>query len=534
MTSPYHISEINSDELKNILSPECLEFVSELNDLFNSKRINLLEERKSIQKKIDEGWIPDFLSETKEIRETDWTILSTPDDLLDRRVEITGPPVRKMVINAMNSGAKTFMADFEDSLSPTWQNLIEGQLYLNQANNRNIDFKDSITGKEYKLSDKPAVLIVRPRGWHLPEKNFLVNNQETSASLFDFGVYFFNNYKILLQNSTGPYFYLPKIENHKEARLWSEVFTFTEKKFNLLKGTIKSTVLIETILAVFEMDEILYELKDNIVGLNCGRWDYIFSFIKKFRNKKDFLLPDRSLVSMRVHFMKAYSELLIQTCHKRRAHAIGGMAAQIPIKNDEEKNKKSLQKVYDDKLIEVYNGHDGTWVAHPALVSIAKEVFDAQLEYPCQLGNKREDIKVSAKDLLKLPVKTAGGRTGVITEKGIRTNINVGILYIEAWLRGNGCVPLYNLMEDAATAEISRAQIWQWIKHRATTVEGKEINQEYYNNLLNEELQQIKSSIGEEKFKISKFKEATKIFNEMSTSDNFEEFLTLPAYKLLK
>ena len=533
MTRVYNIHHIESEELQNILSKECQDFIAELHKLFNPKRLHLLEERKKIQKKIDNGWLPDFLDETKQIRESSWTILSTPDDLLDRRVEITGPPVRKMIINALNSGAKTFMADFEDSLSPTWQNLLEGQLYLNQANKKQIDFTDPKNGKDYKLIDKPAVLIVRPRGWHLPEKHFRINNEDTSGSLFDFGVYLFHNYKILKGNGTGPYFYLPKIENHKEARLWAEVFKFSEEKFNLPKGTIKATVLIETILAAFEMDEILYELKDNIVGLNCGRWDYIFSFIKKFRNRPDFILPDRSLVSMRVHFMKSYSELLIQTCHKRRAHAIGGMAAQIPIKGDDDKNKKSLQKVYDDKLIEVYNGHDGTWVAHPALVSIAKEVFDEQLEYPCQLGNKREDINVTSNDLLKLPVKTAGGRIGIITENGIRTNINVGILYIEAWLKGNGCVPLYNLMEDAATAEISRAQIWQWLKHSAKTVDKKEINKEYFNELLKEEIEQIKLAVGKENYNKGKFKEASDIFYKMSTSEKFEEFLTLPAYKLI-
>ena len=533
MSQPFYITPIDSGELKRFLSKECLEFVLELHTLFDSKRKYLLEKRKIIQKKIDDGWTPNFLDETKEIRESSWTILSTPDDLLDRRVEITGPPARKMIINALNSGAKTFMADFEDSLSPTWKNLLEGQLFLYKANKREIDFIDPNNGKEYKLVDKPAVLIARTRGWHLPEKNFLVNNKAISGSLFDFGVYFFNNYKILLENGTGPYFYLPKIENHNEARLWSEVFKFTEEKFNLPKGTIKATVLIETILAAFEMDEILYELSDNIVGLNCGRWDYIFSFIKKFRNRKDYILPDRSLVSMRVHFMRAYSELLIQTCHKRRAHAIGGMAAQIPIKDDEEKNKKSLQKVHDDKLIEAYNGHDGTWVAHPALVSIAKEVFEAQLDYLCQLGNKREDVHVTAQDLLKLPVKTAGGRVGIITESGIRNNINVGILYIEAWLNGNGCVPLYNLMEDAATAEIARAQIWQWLKHNAKTVENKKITKEYFNQLLKEELKNIKLMVGKENYNKGKFKEASEIFNLMSISDNFEEFLTLPAYKLL-
>ncbi len=533
MSSSYKINEIKLDEVKKIFSSQCLEFLTDLHKFFNSKRIHLLEERKKIQQKIDSGWMPDFLEETRSIRESDWTILSTPDDLLDRRVEITGPPVRKMIINALNSGAKTFMADFEDSLSPTWANIAEGQFYLNLANKKMIDFTDSKNKKDYKLIDNPAVLIVRPRGWHLPEKNFLIDNEIASGALFDFGVYFYNNYKILLDQGTAPYFYLPKIENHHEARLWSEVFKFTEEKFKLPKGTIKATVLIETILAAFEMDEILYELKDNIVGLNCGRWDYIFSFIKRFRNNKNFLLPNRSLVSMRVHFMKSYSELLIQTCHKRRAHAIGGMAAQIPIKNNEVKNNKSIQRVYDDKLIEVYNGHDGTWVAHPGLVSIAKGVFDDQLEYPCQLGNKREDIKVSASDLLKLPVKTAGGKAGVISEQGIRTNINVGILYIEAWLRGNGCVPLYDLMEDAATAEISRAQIWQWLRHKAKTVDGKEVTLDYYNMLLEEELQKIKDTIGDEKYNQGKFKESAEIFNKMSTSKIFEEFLTLPAYDLL-
>ena len=533
MSETYNIQSIKSKELENILSEECLDFIADLHKLFNSKRIHLLEERKIVQEKINKGWLPDFLDETQQIRDSSWTILSTPDDLLDRRVEITGPPIRKMIINALNSGAKTFMADFEDSLSPTWKNLLEGQYYLIQANKRQIDFTDPENGKDYKLIDKPAVLIVRPRGWHLPEKHFKINNEDISGSLFDFGVYLFHNYKVLQENGTGPYYYLPKIENHKEARLWAEVFKFSEEKFNLSKGTIKVTVLIETILASFEMDEILYELKDNIVGLNCGRWDYIFSFIKRFRNRADFILPDRSLVSMRVHFMKSYSELLIQTCHKRRAHAIGGMAAQIPIKNNEEENRKSIEKVYDDKLIEVYNGHDGTWVAHPALVSVAKDVFDRQLEYPCQLGNKREDIKVTANDLLKLPVKTAGGRIGIITEKGIRTNINVGILYIAAWLNGNGCVPLYNLMEDAATAEISRAQIWQWLKHQAKTVDNKIITLEYFNTLLKEELKKIKLNIGEEKYNNGKFKEASDIFFTMSTSEDFEEFLTLPAYKLI-
>tara|TARA_Y100000590_G_scaffold297728_1_gene335591 strand:+ start:1244 stop:2842 length:1599 start_codon:yes stop_codon:yes gene_type:complete len=522
-----------TDNYKIILNNECIEFIEELNLRFNDKRLELLKNRSKIQKKIDEGWTPNFLEKTKNIREDKWKISAIPKDLLDRRVEITGPPAKKMIINALNSGANTFMADFEDSLSPTWINLMNGQFYLKQANSREIDFTDEQSGKEYKLNSKIAVLIVRPRGWHLEEKNFLQYEKSTSASLFDFALYFYNNYKVLIGKNSAPYFYLPKIENHLEAKLWEEVLTFTEEKFNLKKGTIKVTVLIETILAAFEMDEILFELKDHIVGLNCGRWDYIFSFIKKFKNNSKYLLPNRSLVSMKVHFMKSYSQLLIQTCHKRRAHAIGGMAAQIPIKNNDSDNKKALQKVYDDKLIEAYNGHDGTWVAHPGLVPLAKSVFDNHLYFANQIGNLREDIKIGASDLLKLPVKTSGGRIGVITEEGLRANINIGILYIESWLRGNGCVPLYNLMEDTATAEISRAQIWQWIKHKAFTNKGEQITKKYFEKLFLEELDNIKENIGEKNYNERKFKEASELFKKLSISENFEEFLTTTAYDML-
>ena len=524
------INSISDKNVSDILNSECLDFLKLLHEKFNHKRLNLLEKRKEIQRKIDEGWLPDFLEETNDIRNSNWKILSTPKDLLDRRVEITGPPSRKMIVNALNSGANTFMADFEDSLSPTWKNIINGQINLKMANLNKIDFKDNKTEKEYKLNKEHAVLIVRPRGWHLDEKNIKYDNILISASLFDFGVYFINNYKTLTKNNTAPYYYLPKLENHYEARLWEEVISFTEDKFNLKKGTIKVTVLIETILAAFEMDEILYELKNHIVGLNCGRWDYIFSFIKKFKNRNDFVLPNRSLVSMRVHFMKSYSQLLIKTCHKRRAHAIGGMAAQIPIKNDDKANKKSLQKVYDDKLIEAYNGHDGTWVAHPGLVNMVKEIFDNHLYFKNQLGNKREDVNITASDLLKLPVKTSGGRVGVITEEGIKTNINVGILYIESWLSGNGCVPLYNLMEDAATAEISRAQIWQWIKHKSVIESGETITKEYFLDLLKGEIINIKKKIGDIEFNKRKFTEASEIFEKICTSDNFVDFLTISSY----
>jgi malate synthase len=428
-----------------------------------------------------------------------------------------------MIINALNSGASCFMADLEDSATPAWNNVIEGQINLKNAINKKINFTDKTTGKEYKLNEKHAVLIVRPRGWHLDEAHFLVDNEKCSGGIFDFGIYFYHNAKQLLQNGTGPYFYLPKMESHLEARLWNDVFTEAQKKLGIKHGTIKATVLIETILASFEMDEILFELKDHIVGLNCGRWDYIFSYIKKFKNFKDFLLPDRSIVKMTSHFLRSYSLLLIKTCHRRGAHAMGGMAAQIPIKDNEALNQKAMDAVKQDKLREANDGHDGTWVAHPGLVKIAKDVFDEKMPQANQVNKVPGDTKIEAKDLLL-------AEKGDITEEGLRKNISVGIQYLAAWLGGNGCVPLYNLMEDAATAEISRAQVWQWNKHQCKTVDGKTIDPTYVKNIVKEEMVQIKKEVGEQKFERGNYERAAKMFEEMSIANQFEDFLTVPAY----
>ncbi len=416
--------------------------------------------RVEVQASLDAGWRPDFLPETKAIRDADWTVAPLPKDLLDRRVEITGPTDRKMVINALNSGSSVFMADFEDANTPSWDNLIEGQINLMDAVRRDISFDDPSSKRHYQLNPRTAVLLVRPRGWHLPEAHLVVDGEPMSGSLFDFGLYFFHNAKELLARNTGPYFYLPKMESHLEARLWNDVFVHAEAKLGIAKGTIKATVLIETILAAFEMDEILYELREHSAGLNCGRWDYIFSTIKKFAEDPKRVMPDRSQITMTVHFMRSYSLLLIKTCHRRSVHAMGGMAAQIPIRNDPAANEAAMEKVRADKLREAGDGHDGTWVAHPGLVPIAKEIFDKQMPEVNQIARKRQDVHMTADDLLKVP-------EGTITEAGLRQNLNVGIGYLEAWLRGIGCVPLYNLMEDAATSEISRAQLWQWIRHGA-------------------------------------------------------------------
>ncbi len=510
-------------EYKSILTPECLEFVTHLQRKFNPKRLELLKKRQEVQKKIDGGWRPTFLPETKSIREGDWKILGTPKDLQDRRVEITGPTNKKMIINALNSGANCFMADLEDSATPTWGNVIEGQINLKNAVNNTLDFTDETTGKEYKLQKNHAVLIVRPRGWHLDENHFVIDEQYCSGSIFDFAVYFFHNVKKLLENGTGPYFYLPKMESHLEARLWNDVFTEAQKLLGIKHGTIKTTILIETILASFEMDEILYELKDHIVGLNCGRWDYIFSYIKKFKNFKDFLLPDRSIVKMTSHFLSSYSLLLIKTCHRRGAHAMGGMAAQIPIKDNEELNQKAMEAVKQDKLREATNGHDGTWVAHPGLVKIAKDIFDKIMPQPNQINKIPTGTTITEKDLL-VPEK------GDITEEGVRKNISVGIQYLAAWLGGNGCVPLYNLMEDAATAEISRAQVWQWNKHQCTTVDGKKIEPAYVKQIVKEEMVKIKNEVGEQRYVKGNYDKAAKMFEEMSVAREFEDFLTVPAY----
>ncbi|MGH9659344.1 MAG: malate synthase A, partial [Bryobacteraceae bacterium] len=443
--------------------------------------------------------MPEFLKETAEIRATGWKVAPIPSDLEDRRVEITGPVDRKMVINALNSGANVYMADFEDSNSPTWENNIEGQINLRDAARGTISF-ESPEGKQYKLNPKTATLLVRPRGWHLVERNVTVDGAPISASLFDFGLYFFHNAKALLARRTGPYFYLPKMEHHLEARLWNDVFNFAQDAIGMSRGTIRATVLIETILASFQMDEILYELREHSAGLNCGRWDYIFSYIKKFREKPAFVVPDRARVTMDRHFLSSYVALLIQTCHRRGIHAMGGMAAQIPIKNDPQANEAALEKVRQDKLREVKAGHDGTWVAHPGLVPIAKEIFDAHMKTPNQIGRKL-DVSVAPSDLVAVP-------EGDITEEGLRLNVNVGLQYLESWLRGNGCVPINNLMEDAATAEISRAQVWQWVRHGAKLKDGRVVTREL-----------VRQTIAEEagKFSGGKFPVAAKLFEEMMT-----------------
>ena len=515
---------VNEDQ-EGVLTPEALEFVSLLHKKFNPTRLALLENRKIKQAEIDSGIMPSFLPETESIRKGDWKTAPIPEDLLDRRVEITGPVDRKMIINALNSGVKVFMADFEDSNSPTWENIINGQANLKDAVNGTISFTNP-HGKHYQLNDETATLMVRPRGWHLNEKNVTVNGEVISASIFDFGLYFFHNVNALIASGTGPYFYLPKLESHLEARLWNDVFNLAQDELGIPRGTIKATVLIETILAAFEMDEILYELREHSAGLNCGRWDYIFSFIKKFRNHGDCVLPDRSEITMDRHFLKSYVNLLVQTCHKRGAHAMGGMAAQIPIKNDAEANEQALGKVRDDKEREAQAGHDGTWVAHPGLAPIALDAFNAVMPESNQLHNLRKDVDVTADDLLKVP-------SGKITETGVRANIRVGIQYVEAWLLGNGCVPLYHLMEDAATAEISRAQLWQWIHHEAILDDGSQITVHQFDEWLLEELEVIKSEIGEKRYDAGRFEDASALFTEMIKKDEFDEFLTLPAYNYI-
>ncbi|MBT29991.1 MAG: malate synthase A [Thalassobius sp.] len=514
------------NEFADVLTEEACSFLLSLHQRFNDKRKDLLRLRERRQTDLDNGKMPGFLPETKSIREGDWTVAPIPEDLQDRRVEITGPVDRKMVINALNSGAKIFMADFEDSNSPSWLNNIQGQINLRDAIRREISYVHPKTGKSYELNEEVAVLMVRPRGWHLPEKHILIHGEPMSAGLVDFGLYFFHNAKYLLANGSGPYFYLPKMESHKEARLWNEVFVYAQKELGIPQKSIKATVLIETILASFELNEILYELKDHSAGLNCGRWDYIFSYIKRFRNKPGFVLPDRAQVSMTVPFMKAYSQLVIKTCHKRKVHAMGGMAAQIPIKNDEEANQKAIEKVRNDKIREAKDGHDGTWVAHPGLVPVAMAVFDEYMPNRNQIDKKREDVQVSEADLVT-PAK------GTITENGLRTNINVGILYIESWLRGNGAAAIYHLMEDAATAEISRTQIWQWIKNQATLEDGRQVTRDLYESLKVEELEKIKAYVGEENYENGHFSKATDLFDKLVLNEEFEEFLTLPAYYLI-
>ncbi|MEL7268716.1 MAG: malate synthase A [Bacteroidota bacterium] len=506
-----------------LLIDGALEFVVDLHQKFNRERIQLLQERLKRQVRFDAGEVPAFPEETEETRRADWSIKYIPKDLRDRRVEITGPVERKMVINALNSGAKTFMADFEDSNAPTWENCMEGQLNLMDANRRTIDFYDAKKEKHYRLNDEVATLLVRPRGLHLDEQHILINGEPASASLVDFALYVFHNTRTLMERGSAPYFYLPKLEHYLEARWWDEVFSYAEEHLAVPVGTFKATVLIETITASFQLDEIIYELKNHIIGLNCGRWDYIFSFIKKFRNHKAFLLPDRDQVGMTVPFMDAYSKLVIQRCHKRGIHAIGGMAAQIPIKNDPVANAAALEKVRADKEREVRNGHDGTWVAHPGLVSIAMQEFDAHMPEANQIHRLCESYKITEADLIR-PAK------GTITETGIRKNINVGILYIESWLRGNGCVALYNLMEDAATAEISRTQIWQWRKFEALLDDGRKFTDGLYKKLFNEEIAKITHLVGEPNLGNTQFEKAFMLFDQLVRAKEFEEFLTTKAY----
>src|SRR5580704_12988738 len=509
---------------RSILTPEAVNFLKEISRNFEERRQQLLARRSERQQEIDGGALPDFLEETAWIRNSDWVAAPIPADLQDRRVEITGPVDRKMIINALNSGASVFMADFEDSNSPTWRNNLDGQRNLRDAVNRAIGYV-SPEGKRYELGAKTAVLVVRPRGWHLNEKHFLVDGSPISASLFDFGLFFFHNAKTLLAKGSGPYFYLPKMESHLEARLWNDVFRFAQDSVGVPQGSIRATVLIETILAAFEMDEIIYELRDHSAGLNCGRWDYIFSFIKKFRNRPDFVLPDRALVTMTTHFLRSYSRLLIETCHRRGAHAMGGMAAQIPIKDNPAANQQALDKVRADKEREVNDGHDGTWVAHPGLVGIAKDVFDARMGAPNQVGRRLPELKITAADLLAVP-------EGSITADGLRVNVAVGVRYLESWLRGNGCVPIFNLMEDAATAEISRAQIWQWIRHpRGQMSNGTKITPAVVQEVLDSELAALREKLGPADYAQTRFDEAGDLFLSVSTTEEFVAFLTLPAYE---
>lgn len=514
-------------EKSAIMTEEAASFLEKLHDNFEEKRKSLLKLRETLQQEFDQGKKPTFLEDTKSIREGDWTIAPIPEDLQDRRVEITGPSGDpKMVINAFNSGAKVFMADFEDANSPTYDNTIQGQVNLREAIRRTLNFT-APNGKEYKLNDEIATLIVRPRGWHMVEKHFLVEGEPISASLFDFGLFFYHNAKELLARGSGPYFYLPKLENAKEARLWNDVFVFAQDELGIPQGSVKATVLIETITAAFEADEILYELKDHSAGLNCGRWDYIFSTIKKFRKHEEFILPDRSQVTMEVPFMRAYTLYVAKTCHKRNAPAIGGMAAQIPVKNDEAANAIAFEKVKKDKERDVKDGFDGSWVAHPGLVPVCKEVFDKFMPGPNQIDRKRDDVHVTAEQLVEVP-------QGEITEGGLRTNISVGIQYIEAWLIGRGAVPLYNLMEDAATAEISRAQVWQWIRHdKGILNDGRKVTHELVNQLIDEELEKIKVEVGVERFEKGRFDEATKLFRQLIEQEEFIEFLTIPGYEKL-
>jgi malate synthase len=510
-------------EYSRVLTPEALAFVASLCRAFGPRRRELLARRAERQKEFDAGRMPDFLPATKAIRESEWTIAAQPRDLLDRRVEITGPTDRKMVINALNSGASTFMADFEDANCPTWDNMVSGQANLMDAVRRDITFDQS--GKHYQLNERTAVLIPRPRGWHLEEKHALLDGEPVPASLFDFALHFFHNAKELIARGSGPYYYLPKIESHLEARLWNDVFTAAQKELGVPEGSVRATVLIETMPAAFEMDETLWELRSHSAGLNIGRWDYIFSCIKKLRSHREFCLADRAQVTMTSPFMRAYALLLVKTCHRRNAPAMGGMAAQIPIKNDPAANEAAMAKVRADKEREATDGCDGTWVAHPGLVPIAKEVFDRHMPGPNQYGKQRPDVHVAARDLLEFRPEAP------ITEAGLRNNVQVGIQYIGSWLAGNGCVPIFNLMEDAATAEISRSQVWQWIRSpKGVLADGRKVTRELFHEVLVEELKKTPAIVGADAYANGRYAEGARLFEEITTSDAYVEFLTLPAY----
>lgn len=514
-------------ESSDILTIEAARFLEKLHKKFESERRRLLAFRREQQKRFDAGEKPNFRKETKAIRDGKWTVSPVPNELADRRVEITGPASdAKMIINALNSGAKVFMADFEDANSPTYPNCLNGQRFLKGAVRGTLTYT-APSGKFYQIKENPAILFVRPRGWHLVEKHFLIENEPISASLFDFGLFFYHNAKVLLDKGSGPYFYLPKLENALEARLWNDVFIFAEKELGIPQGTIKATVLIETITACFEADEILYELREHSAGLNCGRWDYIFSTIKKFRNHDEFFLPDRSEVTMEVPFMRAYTKYVVEVCHKRKTHAIGGMAAQIPVKNNEELNRIAFEKVKKDKEREAKDGFDGTWVAHPGLVKVATDVFNRYMPTPNQIDKKQLEVTITQEQLLELP-------TGAITAQGLRTNIRVAIQYIEAWLQGKGAVPLNNLMEDLATAEISRAQVWHWIRHPKGILEsGQKITKELVRKVMEEEMKKIQQQVGYERFVNGKYQEALALFQELIEEEHFIEFLPLRGYDLL-
>lgn len=507
-----------------ILTAESLEFLAQLHVVLNPKRLALLAARDERQARFDAGELPHFLSETQSVREEDWQVAAAPADLNDRRVEITGPLERKMMINALNSGARAFMADAEDSMSPTWHNVIQGQINLYDAVRKTISLHDAERDRDYRLNDSGlATLLLRPRGWHLPEKHLSLAGEALSASLVDFGLYMFHNASYLLEQGSGPYFYLPKLESHLEARLWNDAFKLAQELLGIPQGSVRATVLIETITAAFEMEEILFELRDHSAGLNAGRWDYIFSFIKKLRSHQDKTLPDRAQVTMAVPFMQSYAELLVKTCHKRGAHAIGGMAAFIPSRRDEAVNQKAFSKVLEDKTREASQGYDGTWVAHPDLVPVAREAFDKVLaDKPHQKHILREELQVSEADLLNTDFP------GSITEAGLRMNIDVGIQYLNAWLGGNGAAAIYNLMEDAATAEISRAQIWQWMRNNAMLDDGRPVSQALYEQLRDEELKRLKNQYGD-----THFDKAAAIMDELILTDGFVAFLTLPAYEEL-